>query len=101
MVRMRSGDVDDVDVVVGNEIGVRAIGFARFRLLWGDEVYDEFLSRSDGGAAGDGSDDVDDVVDASCGWGDEEVFNESTGYTTGGCRCVSVDITAKIEKGYP
>jgi hypothetical protein len=44
---MGCSDVDDVDVGVGDEIGVVAVCFAGSRLLAVNELGDEFLGRCD------------------------------------------------------
>lgn len=73
VVRVGGGDVDDVDVGVGDEVGVGAVGFGGGgRADFGEEL----LGLGDGGGGAGGGDDVFDVVDAAGGGVDDEVFGE-------------------------
>ena len=49
VVGMRSGHIDDVNILVFDELLIRSIGVAgEIFLLWGDDFRDEFLGRLGG-----------------------------------------------------
>lgn len=62
VVAVGRGDVDDVDVGVGGELFVGAVGFGG---LGGSDFFEKFLGSVGGGRGGCSDDDVFDVFDAA------------------------------------
>lgn len=71
---MRSGNVDDVDVGIGNEF---MIGTVAFDTRWRVDFFKKCFGAGRGGGGGGGDDGVLDIVDAARGRVAEDVFAES------------------------
>lgn len=73
MMAVRGGDVDDVDVGIGNELSVRAVHFCRRRAV---NLLNEGGGAVGGAGRGYGDDFVCDITDIACGGVGEEVLGE-------------------------
>ena len=82
MVRVRSGDIDDVDVRIRNELLVRAISLCTAGRA---DVLEELLGTVGAGGRGGGNDRVNDVGYAPGLGIDQKILGESLSDTTGGC----------------
>jgi hypothetical protein len=80
VVAVRRGDVDDVDLGVGDEVGVAAVGACR---RGGVDFGEEGLCAGNAVGGGGGDDGVNDVGDAPGRGGDEEVAREGFGDAAG------------------